>query len=519
VATGFEVNLVINTWQPEPIGPNSCPNRQGVEGYHLLLKIPHLEEVPFMELEEGSSAVIQNCKHEIDSLYSLSSLDLNEVKVRKSWDNFYQNLAPKSDNIDEYLASVKLNPDALRNPLGYRRAKGHIIWDSSAMVTRHSWSFNPHPNNRINPDFEYPAVLQAAMNSVSSMHMPRSNRPRLTAEQDDSLLQFFFQFDEKTTGYYDTMKTDQKQYKKKTLQDLVLRIIDYSGVRFGLSGSKADMVAKIQSWNKSFVCTIFRSPLPQQSMLIDSKLKLPILSEEDADLQVSSSRDSPEGKVVTRKDFQSLVKCFTARCFEALLDMFDYRDFRICTAYNEKYGNTEGFVPRKRSKFLTFDFMRALSNTQSIDDFDVASYFGNLDDDPIASYHRIYFLYEDESDKGDVSLIFLDMNSKIIEIVNVRWGSNVALANNDLQRMIFEKFKSLTAKLRINFEQDSWKIRLFPLQLYDPIEVDPNIGTGVYIITILYFLCIDCPIFFNREQIEIARVNFSLWILNKSLPI
>ena len=517
--TGFEVKLVFNTWQPEKFGLNSCPNRQGVEGYFLLLEKPHLDHVPYMEFVEKSSAVIKDCKDEINRLYSRESLIPSEVSVRKSWDSWYNDYAPKSDSVIEYIQAVGNNPKAIQNPLGLRRAHNHIIWDSSVTVRNPPWKFNPNPKECIDPTFKYPAVLQAAMNSVHSTHMPHPNRPRFTAEQDASLLQFSLKFDGKATKFYDTMKKDKRIYKRDYLQELVTRNIDYTGIRLAISGTKEELVSKLINWNKSFLCTIFRNLLPEQSDFVDSKFDLPILSEADEKMLVTTSRDSPDGIRVTRKDFTSLKTLPTRPCFEAILDMFDFRDFRICSAYHDKYENTDGYSPRKRSKFLSFDFMESLMNAESADHFNIQSYFNNLDNDPISSYHRVYCLYEDEQERGDISLLFLDVNSKTIEMVNPRWGSNETIANHDLEVRIFEKFKSLAEKFRINFEHDGWKIRQYPLQFYDPIAFDRNTGTGIYIVTILYFLCINCPVFFEKEQIDISLNNFCLWLLNQSLPI
>ena len=131
----------------------------------------------------------------------------------------------------------------------------------------------------------------------------------------------------------------------------------------------------------------------------------------------------------------------------------------------------------------------------------------------------IFCLYDYEKVCGDISLLFLYMNSKTIKMVNPRWEYNETIANHDLVARIFEKFKSVREKFRINFEENGWKIRQYPLQFYDPHALDRNTGTGIYIVTILCVLCINCPIFFEKEQIDMSLNNICLLLLNQSLPV
>jgi len=363
-ATGLETKLVYNTWQPEPFGINSLENRVGVEEFHILFGVPHLETVPYMDLQTNFAQLLADCVDTIKSKYHEHSLDPEHVRIRRSWVSWNDKFAPKSDNVAEYVEASKHLRDVLTNPLGLRDANRHIIWDSNVKVENISWEFNKSPAEKINPNFKYPAVLQAAMNSVYSRHNPNQQRPRFTAEQDEKLLEFCTKYDEMSEVYYAANICSKAASE---LKKLISRLVSYSGVRMGSSGNKDSLVMKIRSWNKSFLCTIFRNPLPELISVIESKFKLPIHTEEEAAAAVCETGDD-EGVVVTRNDFRSLsnVNTLTENCVNAFIDLFNRRDLRICSAYNDKYKNDENFVAQKRSRYVGPSFMKDLFNLSII---------------------------------------------------------------------------------------------------------------------------------------------------------
>ena len=138
---------------------------------------------------------------------------------------------------------------------------------------------------------------------------------------------------------------------------------------------------------------------------------------------------------------------------------------------------------------------------------------------PLENYHRLYCLHENSDRPGDISLVILDMKSKTIEVLNPCWGPSVEHNDTDLLDKIIVKFVEVSERIGIDFEEEEWSIQLFPHQLYSTIDFDANVGTRLHILIMLYHLNINAPIFFKEDQIDIARSNFCMWLLNSSLPV
>jgi hypothetical protein len=109
-------------------------------------------------------------------------------------------LAPESDDEKEYLAKLK-NAKDIRN----RTLKvpfSVILNQPSKYVQNPIWTPSSG-NSIINPDFEYPVVLQAAMNSVVTEFNTRPHHPRLTAVTDGELLTWIEAFERVVKPCYD----------------------------------------------------------------------------------------------------------------------------------------------------------------------------------------------------------------------------------------------------------------------------------------------------------------------------
>ena len=481
--------------------------------------IPHLDEVPFQGLITGSAKVLQDCVDTIKSKYNENSLNPEDVRVRKSWVTWYEKFAPKTDDIGEFVQKSKSLRGVLKNPLGTREAKLHIIWDQSVKVQNYTWEFHKNPTDKINPEFKYPAVLQAAMNSVHTKLNSNPQRPRFTAEQDTKMLEFCTRFDEETDRFY----TNNLVIRTVTvLKEMISRLTSYSGLRMSMSGNKDSLITKIRSWNKEFLCTIFRAPLPVHITVIESKFKLSIHTEEEACTPVCRTSDDNAGIVITRNDFRSLSNgnILTAKCVNAFLDLFNRRELRIVSAYRDKYERTDHFLPRKPSLYLGVSFMKDLLSMTTPDSFNVQKYFGDLDTaPPLDSYFRIYCGHSCEgNNREEFSLIVLDFKLKRVEVLNPWWGTDEELCDKRFLSKIFENLKTLSPKFRVDFRSDEWGIRLYPHQYYNPLSFKRDYGSSFHFFILLYFMSIDSPIFFQDDLVEIFRNNLCVWLLNGTFP-
>ena len=517
ISTGFELKEVYSTWQPEPFGLNSIRTRQGVEGYYLLKEIPHLvEKLPVASLEPGSAELIKDCVLEVRKKFQIHSIDPNEARVRKEWDEWFERSAPITDSVEDYMAKIQRVVNGFLNPLGGRNStNGHVIWDQNSRVQSRMWKFNIKPEEKINPLFKYPAVLTAAMNSVTTRFNPRPQLPRLIADPDNDVLKFCLDYEIKTQHVY--LRMSSRDFTKAKLLEYIQRQIDYDGQRTSAKSlNKGDIVSRIKVYDKTFICLIFRNLLDTQSDFVDMKCSLPITTEEEQLEMVITSKANKDdaGVVLTRSHFRSLgyARC-PEKVMDAVLDLFQLRDERICAAYSDNYDGEQGFQPRKRSLFIKSDFMNWLMDSESPGTLSINDFVPDIATRRLEEYYCLYFLLKES--QGQMALVILEMSTKTIQYSNP--CSPKVAPDGYLDKML-SKFKGISEKIGINFEAEGWKIEVYPHQYYDAVQFHEEIGTEIEVLVILYFTVIGAPIYFTPTEITIARRNICLWLLNRHLP-
>ena len=243
-ATGFEPHMVCNTWQPEPYGLNSIANRQGTEGYFLLKSIPNKSMEP-MILKEGSSADILEVRDFVREKYVAGVSDHND-RVRSIWTEWYDDYAPESDDVDAYVQKLRTRRKPFCNPLSV------MIFNPEMFVTNVQWA-PALGDSIVNPGFEYPEILQAAMNSV--MHEMVSH-PRFSVERDELLVQQLIYFETNCLPYYNALGT--VDFSKPMLLQILRRMVGYSGKFPAFGGGKKQIAKQILMWGTTFVGTLFR---------------------------------------------------------------------------------------------------------------------------------------------------------------------------------------------------------------------------------------------------------------------
>lgn len=249
MSIGLEAHKVYNTWQPEPYGANSIADRQGIEGFFLIKKIPNKAWKP-LELIEGSSEVLKKTFKEIQKEYV-------GTQVLKDWEDWFNAFAPDNDDVNHYLRKLNTSKKPFLIPLN------SMLSQSSMSVENNHWK----PSNGlqiINPDFEYPAVLQAAMNSVVTEFTTRPHLPRLTAETDRDLQSEIEKFEDKAKLFYDNMET----FPKTNIIECVQRLVSFDGMFPSVAGSKKNLLKRIMRWGTNFVSTIYRDLGPAQASFV-----------------------------------------------------------------------------------------------------------------------------------------------------------------------------------------------------------------------------------------------------------
>ena len=139
------------------------------------------------------------------------------------------------------------------------------------------------------------------------------------------------------------------------------------------------MMSRVKSFDKTFLCTIFRPLLSDQRLLVESKINLPIRTVEEGERMVTSSKIGENlGVLVTRTHFRSLGygKC-PKEVMDAVLDLFQARDDRICSAYKDNHDGERDFEPRRKTLYVKSDFIKGLMNSSS-ESLDLSEFFPGI---------------------------------------------------------------------------------------------------------------------------------------------
>jgi len=289
MAIGLEAYEVHNTWQPEAYGPNMNEGREGIEGCYLIKKVPD-KKWKLLELVDNSSEVIKRTMREVRKEY-------HQTPVFEAWNDWYQMFAPESDNVDDYRRKMKKIGKQIRIPLM------SIINDPTKYVESLRWT--PSKGSElINPNFQYPAVLQAAMNSVVTELNRRAHPPRLTALTDRDLLDLIESFEDKTKHAYDALQT----LTKLKMKELINRLVSYEGSRPAVGGNKVELARRIVKWGTTFVATIYRDLGQTQADLVRRRLDY----EPDSEVDSSSTVCFVGDIALSKGDFHSIKEGFNS---------------------------------------------------------------------------------------------------------------------------------------------------------------------------------------------------------------
>ena len=104
---------------------------------------------------------------------------------RFTWDQWFSDYAPQINDVDQYLADVLRNKRHLytticKSPFG-------VIFEKNKARTENPWPTLPKLTDLFNPNFEWPKILQAAMNSAHYLSNKNPPPARLGVEADAKL--------------------------------------------------------------------------------------------------------------------------------------------------------------------------------------------------------------------------------------------------------------------------------------------------------------------------------------------
>ena len=92
-----------------------------------------------------------------------------------------------------------------------------------------------------------------------------------------------------------------------------------------------------------------------------------------------------------------------------------------------------------------------------------------------------------------------------------------------LSHTLFLKFLSFLRKLNLeepeHTRQLSWTIAYkFDAEYQEDLQTDNFVDSGIHIITKMFFIVNDCPIYFRVEDLLNMRYIFAYWLLSEHIP-
>ena len=248
--TGLEPKTTFNTWNPAPFGPNSIPDRQGVEGFHILTSLPTAKKFQFKNFVDTSVELIAHNIVEIKRDYFSKGGDFRPIY--DEWCKWHSTKAPRPEDegVNGYVNRI-LNVNKMANVIFIPL---NVDLLNPGPIQNVNWSITHNYSDLNDPTFEWPDQLQAAMNSVTYTRNLNPPPPRLTTTSDQVLKDNVNTFKEKVAQFYNEIKSSSLKYLKDKLSNQVM----YDGERTSLQVTKNQAVKKMETWGRHFTGTIFR---------------------------------------------------------------------------------------------------------------------------------------------------------------------------------------------------------------------------------------------------------------------
>lgn len=501
---GLEPKTTFNTWQPEPYGVNSCPTRQGVEGVHLLQCIPHREygQVEYAEMKES---VVQTLKKTLRCIRKKYNRNY-KYEIRLWWENWFKIYCPPIEIcpyrfIDQLRTKQAMKPIPLQN----------ILLNQNTFVENKEWTITSSLHDKFNPEFEWPEVLQAAMNSVQTSYNRIPGEPRLQAQNDRDLILVLASMAAATEAFY-----TQNITVLNLRTEIRIFCVDYDGINPATSTlTKAPLVDWRRKWAKSFCVKLFRPLNLTHASLVRSTIDFPCLDDTSTQYVIASIKDTNVSRLDI-KSFDSGQKLSDV-CIDAIIGLFQHRDSKICEAYVEVNPDMQEEFPPTPSVFLPLTFMsKFLQDPTSVE---LATYFQVYQ--PFDKLNRIYCPRLINEERQLFGLVVLDVKLKNIyymdpTIIDRGHPSQDVI---DFLNILLPSLNQLSDVLDYNF-QDWHPASLYPFQYYEPISEDrlDRMGTVIHLFTLIYFCIKNIPIYFTNDLVrDVVRFKFCYWIMSSEL--
>ena len=191
-------------------------------------------------------------------------------------------------------------------------------------------------------------------------------------------------------------------------------------------------------------------------------------------------------------------------CIKAVNYLFQRRDDIICSTHTSVHDGEANVSPLKPSLFLPLDFIDNLIGHE----FYFEEHLGPHLQLPIATYHRIYCMKNQNKVSNSYALIVIDLTQKVIYLLDPTLDKRVGMSpvTKRFMDQILGRLSRLSAQLDYSFE--GWATQIDQHQYFETLSNAPANGTAVYILVMIYFLVMNVPIYLTPESINDSKNNF-----------
>jgi hypothetical protein len=457
-------------------------NGRPVQGFHILTAIPFSEhlELPPHPLADDCIRQIMETLAEVRQRFHADKLILESWNI---WESLY---LPRSDDVNNYVLQLANSGISYHNPISY------LLYKSGKELPLSSSTLLGVGAN----DIEWPDLLSGALNSVNCRFNTDHLEPRIYVVTDAQLTQRINLWKSSTKRYYSELAS---KLRIIDIHNVLKRKISYDGQIPSTIGNKDVLIELINRIDKTFI-SIFQKQL--------SPLDIEFIENTIGDGSIIDD-DTALANIVKIKDFsmsrlslRNMVLLYMNKeHLNATIQLFQNRDQDICQAYKHVNGASRTFQALPVSLFFNCD--QTISILSGTFEMDISR----------GDYYRFYFV-----DHTHNIIIFASFPDKKIYFINTCIGINsqkdgpFEISKRQYGYNIIQFFRNRQL-IQIS---DNFSLHDYPHQYFETLTKVNDFG--VYMYSILYFLVVDVPIYFLREDIEHLKKSLSYYMLSGSLP-
>jgi len=273
-------------------------------------------------------------------------------------------------------------------------------------------------------------------------------------------------------------------------------------------GTKTEIIRTFRTEDRYFCQVLFRRLSVADNTFLDYVLYPPPALSYELQSEELSKLPSIPPLVLTRRD----VKCFRngnaleEREVNYFLHMFRYRDDRVIKANSDVNGDRTNYRPLKASCFLPWEFIEDCNAGDIAIAITLEKYrlTGNRD---LALIRRIYcpVPFHVEEERLCWMLLMVDVPTRVIQLLHFHNHNR----NDDHKRnaagFALPAVNRLFSHVMMvgGHPQPPFTVVRYP---YDFVAEDIAVeDCGIAVITALYFILYDCPVYFRAQDLNHMR--------------